>query len=78
MIGLGTSHMETRIFRRGGVVAKNKYDVQTRTEYTIVEVNAGYLGDPAVKVLGYTPTKISHWTHGVSQGDDLGPQFVPL
>lgn len=42
------------------------------------ELNAGYLGDPESKALGYTPQKLSKWTKGWAAVDAWGPRFIAL
>lgn len=45
---------------------------------TLWELNCGYAGDPESKALGYTPQRLTHWTHGLGAIDELGPRFVSL
>jgi hypothetical protein len=42
------------------------------------ELNAGYLADPKSKALGYTPQRLTRWTHGVGFVDQYGPRFIPF
>lgn len=56
---------------RGGVHCQN-FNEEIRWE-----LNCGYIGDPTTKALGYTPQRITHWTHGFGFIDALGPRFIP-
>lgn len=40
------------------------------------ELNAGFMGDPNSKALGYTPQKITTWTQGWGWIDEWGPRFI--
>ena len=40
------------------------------------ELNAGYVGDPLTKALGYGPQRFQHWTLGCGSIDLFGPRFV--
>lgn len=66
---------------RGGVVTipmgVNGSD-GSESPRTIFECNAGYLGDPKSRPMGYTPTKINEWTPGFAVIDEWGPRFIPL
>ncbi len=57
---------------RGGVAYKNFF------EGVLFELNAGYLGDPEAKALGYTSQRHTHWTTGYGELDIFGPRFIPL
>lgn len=48
------------------------YDPVTKEERTLVEANAGLLGDPRAKVFGYTPSRITNYTLGFLVIDDDG------
>lgn len=56
---------------RGGVVFKRIGD------RILWELNSGFIADAHSKVLGYTPSRISHSTVGFGTEDALGPRFVP-
>ncbi len=45
---------------------------------TLWELNAGLVGDPESKVMGYTPQKTHDCTVGWGEIDELGPRFVAL
>lgn len=71
---------------RGGTVFRNvrqaiysdKMEVINVIEKQIWELNAGLMGNPFSKALGYTPTKVNNWTIGFGIIDLDGPRFVPL
>lgn len=45
---------------------------------TLWELNAGFVGDPESKALGYTSQKIADYTLGFGWIDELGPRFIHL
>lgn len=41
------------------------------------ELNSGMAGDPESKGLTYTPQRITNWTPGFGEVDEIGPRFIP-
>jgi hypothetical protein len=42
------------------------------------ELDVGYLGNPASKVMSFTKQKWSNWTLGYGEIDERGPRFIPI
>lgn len=63
----------------GGVSYRQiRCPINPRKFKIIAELNAGYIGDPASKALGYMPQKASTATIGCGLIDNLGPRFIPF
>lgn len=72
------SNVVTGHSHRGGVIYRNQWCHSSQRTKIIYELNAGYVGDPASRALGYRAQKIDDWTWGFGFIDAFGPRFIPI
>lgn len=57
---------------------KGGVDFKSYNNKILWELNAGYIGNPNAKALGYMPQRITYWTPGVGLIDRHGARFIPF